>query len=162
MRTMILLSAIPGSGKSTWARKFQKDHPNTHIISSDEIRKEIFGAVNCFKDEQLIWKTYLDRINSFAETEKDVYVIADATNLQNAYRKYYFDSTPGFDKHILVLFDIPYEICCIQNKMRSSDRVVPESAMERLRKEMEAPSEEILALFDDVIHVTDVAKGIRL
>ncbi|MCQ2772390.1 MAG: AAA family ATPase [Bacilli bacterium] len=161
MKTMILLSAIPGSGKSTWARKFAKEHHNTHIISSDEIRKEIFGKVNAFNDEKLIWKTYLDRINSYTASDEDVYVIADATNLQNQYRKFYYEKTPNFDKHILVLFDVPYEVCCIQNKMRSKDRVVPQHAMERLRKEMEQPSEEILNLFDEVIHVTDIAKGIK-
>lgn len=158
---MIVLSALPGSGKSTWSNKFSAEHKNTHVISSDEIRKEFFGAVNCFKDEALVWQTFLDRLNSYVDSDEDVYVIADATNLQNKFREYYHEMTPGYDKHILVLFDIPYEICLLQNKMRSPDRIVPDHAMERLRREMEAPSEKVIELYDEVIHVTDIAKSLQ-
>lgn len=158
---MIVLSALPGSGKSTWSNKFSAEHKNTHIISSDEIRKEFFGSVSCFKNEPLVWQTFLDRLNSYSNSEDDVYVIADATNLQNKYRKYYHEMTPGYDKHILVLFDIPYEICLLQNKMRSADRVVPEHAMERLRREMQEPSKEVIELYDEVIRVTDIAKSLQ-
>jgi predicted kinase len=155
MRTMILLSAIPGSGKSTWARQYQKSHPNTFIVSSDEIRVQLFGKVNDFSNEALVWKTYLDTINHYADTMDEVTVIADATNLQNKYRQYYRDNTPHFDKHVLILFDIPYAICLIQNKMRAGDRIVPEAAMERLKAEMEPPSPEVLASYDEYIVIND-------
>ena len=161
MRTLMLLSAIPGSGKSTWARKYASKHPHTAIISSDEIRVELFGKVNDFRDEKLVWETYLNRLNEAYDIADDVTVIADATNLQNKYRKYYHDMTPKFDRHVLVLFDVPYEICWIQNKMRTGDRVVPDAAMEKLRLEMEKPTPEILSLYDEVIVVTDVAKAIE-
>ena len=39
MKTFILLAAVAGCGKSTWANNFKKDHPNTFIVSSDELRK---------------------------------------------------------------------------------------------------------------------------
>jgi predicted kinase len=154
MRTMILLSAIPGSGKSTWARAFAADHPNTFIVSSDEIRKSLYGSVTNFQHEPEVWKTYLDTINNYADTMHDVTVIADATNLQNKYRIFYHDATPHFDKHILVLFKIPYDVCLIQNKMRTTDRVVPVSAMEKLEKEYEEPTEDVLKLYDEVQVVT--------
>ena len=157
----MLLSAIPGSGKSTWARKYASKHPHTVIISSDEIRVELFGKVNDFRDEKLVWETYLNRLNESYDIADDVTVIADATNLQNRDRKYYHDMTPKFDRHVLVLFDVPYEICWIQNKMRTGDRVVPDAAMEKLRLEMEKPTPEILSLYDEVIVVTDVAKAIE-
>ena len=156
---MIVLSALPGSGKSTWSRKFVEEHKNTHVVSSDDIRKEFFGKINCFDNEPLVWKTFLDRLNyPYDDSNEDVYVIADATNLQNKFREYYNVNTPGFDKHVLVLFDIPYEICLIQNKMRDSEKIVPETAMEKLRKEMEEPSDEVIKLYDEVIHVTEYNK----
>lgn len=155
MRTMILLSAIPGSGKSTWARAYQANHANTFIVSSDEIRKELFGSAQDFRNEQLVWKTYLNRLNNYAATMSDVNVIADATNLQNKYRKMYHDETPHFEKHILVYFDIPYDICLIQNKMREHERVVPDRAMESLKAELELPSKEIISLYDEYVIVKD-------
>jgi predicted kinase len=152
---MILLSAIPGSGKSTWARKYQEEHPNTFIVSSDEIRVRLFGKVNDFRDEPRVWKTYLDDINRYAETYEDVTVIADATNLQNKYRKMYREGTPKFDRHVLVLFDLPYEICLIQNQMRTPDRIVPRSGMDRLKAEMEQPTPEIIKMYDEYVVVHD-------
>lgn len=152
MRTMILLSAIPGSGKSTWARAYQAEHPNTHIVSSDELRKKHFGAVNNFHHEKKLWDLFLEGLNSF-DKEEDVTVIADATNLTNAYRRYYCENTPNYEKHILVVFNIPFEVCKIQNEMRTNDRIVPPEALERLRKEFERPDDETMDLFDEVIIV---------
>jgi tRNA uridine 5-carbamoylmethylation protein Kti12 len=155
MRTLILLSAIPGSGKSTWAKKYQKEHPNTFIVSSDEIRLQMFGKVNDFSHEAVVWKTFMDQLNNFAETYTDVTVIADATNLQNKFRKLYCEGTPKFDKHVLVRLDIPYEICLMQNKMRDKGRIVPEDVMKQMAEEMEEPSPEILAMYDEYLVVKD-------
>lgn len=158
MRTMILLSAIPGSGKSTWARKYQKEHKNTFIVSSDEIRLHLFGKVDDFHNEPLVWKTYLDEMNGYADKFDEVTVIADATNLKNQYRTMYVKLTPHFEKHILVLFDIPYEICLIQNTMRDKSKIVPVPAIERLNAEKEEPTPEVLSCYDEVITVKDFSK----
>lgn len=157
MRTLILLSAMPGSGKSTWARAYQALHPHTYIVSSDEIRVELFGKAQDFRDEKMVWDTYLKRLNELGSKHDDATVIADATNLQNKYRRYYFEETPGFDRHVLVYFKVPYEVCCRQNKMRSSDRIVPDKAMEKLRAELEEPDEDTVNLYDEylVIHNID-------
>jgi predicted kinase len=162
MRTFILLSAIPGAGKSTWARAYQAKHENTFIVSSDEIRKQKFGAVNNFQHEAEVWKLFLDTMNHYAETMEDVTVIADATNLQNKFREYYCKNTPKFDKHILVLFDIPYEICLIQNQMRTNDRIVPLQAMEKLQAEFEFPSPEVLEMYDQYIMVKSYSKKVKV
>lgn len=149
MKTFILLSAIPGSGKSTWAKLYQKVHPNTFIVSSDEIRRRLTGNLQSFSKEDEVWETYLKEINVYADQYKDVTVIGDATNLQNKYRKYYLEQTPNFDRHVLVLFNIPYEICLIQNKLRPKDKIVPPEGMESLRKEYEIPSQEVIDLYDE-------------
>ena len=155
MRTLIVLSAIPGSGKSTWAKRYQKEHANTFIVASDEIRVQLLGRVNDFSKESLVWCTFLDNMNHYAETMDNVTVIADATNLQNKYKKYYAQMTPKFDRHILVRFDIPYDICLIQNTMREKDRIVPPEAMAKLLQEFELPDEETLKCYDDYQIITD-------
>ena len=73
------------------------------------------------------------------------------------YRRYYCEETPNFDRHVLVYFKMPYEVCCRQNKMRSSDRVVPDEAMEKLHAELEEPDEETINLYDEylIIHNID-------
>ena len=153
MRTFMLLSAIPGSGKSTWARKYAEEHPNTKIVSSDGLREELGGDIHNFSHEKEVWRLFMERIHEYGKQE-DVTVIADATMISNAFRKMYVVNTPEFDRHILVYFDIPYEICAFQNKLRTSSAVVPDYAMERMHREFEKPNEEVLSLYDEVITVT--------
>ncbi len=150
---MLLLSALPGSGKTTWAKQYQKTHLHTFIVSSDEIRIEFFGKAQNFSNEPKVWNTFLNRLNEYSQKFDDVTIIADATNLQNKYRVMYTKLTPFFDRHILVLFDVPYGICCFQNRLRSKDLIVSDDAMELLRKEYEEPTSEVLKLFDSVIVV---------
>ncbi len=154
MKTMITLSAIPGTGKSTWSKRFVAKHPNTVVVSSDELRLELFGAVNNFDHEKEIWITFTDRLNKASEID-GVYAIADATNLKNIHRAYYAKATPGFDKHILVIFKIDPEISKKQNKQRSGDRIVPDYAMERLIAEYEEPNDEVKSLYDKIVYITE-------
>lgn len=161
-----MLSAIPGSGKSTWAKHYASTHPNTYIVSSDETRKKVAGSLAKFDKEPLVWETFLKEINELGASSEDVTVIGDATNLQNKYRRYYHEMTPGFDRHILVFFNIPFDVCRVQNKMRDGDRVVPDYAMEKLRLELEMPSQEIIDLYDEYIelgpdYVSPLIKAIR-
>lgn len=152
MRNFILLSAIPGSGKSTWAKQYAEKHPNTYIVSSDEIRSTHFKSVNDFSHENDTWRIFLEEIHDKGK-EDDVTVIADSTNLTNEYRKYYAIQTPEFDHHTLVMFQIPYEICQKQNQLRKGARVVPQYAMDRMKEQFEDPSEEVLRLYDETITV---------
>ncbi len=161
MRTLILLSALPGSGKSTWANAYKASHPHTYIVSSDEIRVELFGKAQDFRDERMVWDTYLKRLNEYGQEHEDATVIADATNLQNKYRRYYFEETPGFDRHVLVYFKIPYETCCRQNKMRNNDRIVPDKAMEKLYAELEEPDEETINLYDEYLTIRNIDAYIK-
>lgn len=153
MRTLILLSAIPGSGKSTWAKKYKNEHENTYIVSSDGIREELFGTADCFVNEKLVWEIFEKRLNEHVDELKDLTVIADATHLSNNLRKMYHDLTPKFDRHVLIIFNIPFETSLKQNNMR--DRVVPLDVMERLRDEYEEPDETIKKIYDEIIYISD-------
>lgn len=152
MRTLYLLSALPGSGKSTWAKRFKSLHPETKIVSSDQIRIDLLGKVDDFKHETLVWDTFLKRIHEYGKEDGSI-VIADSTNILNEFRRFYVEKTPEFDKHVLVMFDIPLPIVFAQNKLRGGDRVVPDAAMEKMTKQWERPSEEITKMYDEVIHV---------
>jgi len=43
MRTLYILHGFFGSGKSTWARNFSKEHPDTKIVSADSFRTMLNG-----------------------------------------------------------------------------------------------------------------------
>lgn len=152
MRTLLLLSGLPGSGKSTWSRQYKRLHPTAKIVSSDEIRKEFFGTTANFSDEKRVWGTFLDRLKRFGQEEGAI-VIADSTNLNNYYRRYYVESTPEYDHHVLVMFDIPAEDCELLNNRRIGDRRLPIEAMRKLESQFEPVDEEVEKLFNEVVHV---------
>ena len=43
---LILLVGIPGSGKTTYSKEYIERSPNTFHLSSDAIRKELYGDEN--------------------------------------------------------------------------------------------------------------------
>lgn len=154
MKTLIVLSALPGAGKSTYSEQFRRTHKNVFVVSSDEIRKELTGEYQNFAMEKEVWETYLNRLNEYAKKElDDLTVIADATNPTNYFRKYYFENTYGYDEKILVTIFKPWELLLKQNMMRNEKKIVPLYAMEKLRAEWENPNQEIIELYDQYLRI---------
>ena len=150
MKTLIVLSAMPGSGKSTWAKKYQKEHPHTLIISSDQIRYEVTGQFQDFSKQKEVWELFSLRIHEYAKKYDDVTVILDALNDLNSLRIKYVKENPEFDRYELVLFPRTSEQIRFYNKKRHNDSVVPDDQLEMLIKKWEEPSEEVINLFNKI------------
>jgi len=150
MKTLIILSALPASGKSTWASKYQATHPNTYIVSSDQIRMEVTGGdYHDHTKQALVWETFSNRIHMFGEKDGST-VILDALNDLNVLREKYVKENPEFDKYILVYFPKNPERCKKYNAMRPEQIRVPENIMDQLIDKYEEPSEEVKNLFDEI------------
>lgn len=153
MKTLIMLSAIPASGKSTWAKKYKETHDNVFIVSSDAIRMEITGGD--FHDQskqRLVWEIFDNRIHEYAKNDNCT-VILDALNDVNDVRLRYLTTTPEFDKKILVLFEVNLERSMYYNSLRDEKVKVPDEAMVELKNKFQEPSEEVLELVDEIIQV---------
>ena len=155
MRICYILSSIPGSGKTTWAKNFKACNLNTFIVSSDEIRKELGGTYQYFKEEERVWKIFFSRGNKIAKEHKDCNVILDSTCINDYYRHLYFMKTNAFDKHVLVLFDVPFSECRKRNKNRIIEKQVPDFAFDDLLKRFKKPSKEIIEEFDDYLIISN-------
>ena len=153
MKTLIVLSAMPGSGKSTWAKKQQEEHPHTLIISSDKIRYELTGSMQDFSKQKEVWELFSLRIHEYANKYDDVTVILDALNDLNVLREKYVKENPEYDRYELVLFPRTLEQIRFYNKQRNENIVVPDDQLEMLIKKFEKPSEEIIQLFDEIHEV---------
>ena len=150
MKTLIVLSAMPGSGKSTWAKKYQEEHPHTLIISSDKIRYELTGSLQDFSKQDKVWELFSLRIHEYANKYDDVTVILDALNDLNTLRKKYVKENPEYDRYELVLFPRTIEQIHFYNKQRNEAAVVPEDQLEILINKWEEPSEEVIFLYDEI------------
>ena len=153
MKTLIVLSAMPGSGKSTWAKKYRDEHPHTLIVSSDEIRFELTGQMQDFSKQKEVWELFSLRIHEYAKAYGDVTVILDALNDLNILREKYVKDNPEFDKYVLVLFPRTLEQIRYYNKQRNESCIVPDDQLEMLVNKWEEPSEEIIKLFDIIDEV---------
>lgn len=153
MKTFILLSAIAGSGKSTWAEQYRLTHKNVFIVSSDGLRKELGGAYQNFEHEAEVWRRFYSDIEKYRDSMDDVTVIADSTNIINKFRILYGKNLTGFDKKILVLIKKSKEEILKANRLRNENRIVPDEAIERMCNNWEDPDEETLSYYDEVIVV---------
>lgn len=149
MKTLILCTAIPASGKSTWSRLYKKEHENVFIVSSDEIRYELTGCYTDRSKQKEVWELFSKRIHEYG-SEKDSTVILDALNDRNYLREKYVKENPEFDKYVLVTFPGETERSIRLNEERHDDTKVPSDVMKTLIDTFEEPSEEIKSLFDEV------------
>ena len=153
MKTLIMLSAIPASGKSTWAQEYKASHPNTYIVSSDEVRMEVtHGDYADHTRQAEVWALFEKRIHEYGAIENAT-VILDALNDVNPVRLKYLSTTPEFDKKILVLFPNGLEKSRKYNNMREKEVRVPDDILVGLVDKFEPPSQEVLDLVDEVIEV---------
>lgn len=153
MKTLIMLSAIPASGKSTWAKRYQSSHPSTYILSSDEIRMELTNGVYHDRSKQKeVWETFERRIHEYGEIP-NVTVILDALNDLNDIRLKYLSTTPEYDRKILVLFPSSMERSQKYNRQRMEEVRVPDGVLEMLVNKFEQPDERVFNLVDEVRYV---------
>ena len=151
MKTFILLSAVPGAGKSTWAEQYRLTHDNVYVVSSDGIRKELSGVYQNFEHEEDVWKIFFKRIHEYRDLADDVTVIADSTNIYNRHRQMYGEKVEGFDKKIMVEIIRPLEVLLKQNQERMKGRIVIEDVVKRMYRDYEKPTPEVINLYDEYI-----------
>ncbi|MBR4377533.1 MAG: AAA family ATPase [Bacilli bacterium] len=153
MKTLIMLSAFPASGKSTWAKKYKETHNNVVILNSDEIRMEVtHGDYLDHSHQKEVWELFERRIHENAEIE-NVTVILDALNDVNEVRLTYLTTTPEFDKKILVMFPSNLEKSQRLNGLRDPLVRVPENILIDLYNKFEEPNEEVYNNINEIWYV---------
>ena len=145
-----MLSAVPASGKTTWAKRYQAEHPNTYIVNSDDIRMEVtHGNYQDHTRQKEVWELFEKRIHEYGAIP-DCTVILDALNDVNPVRLKYLSTTPEFDKKILILFPTTLDRSKFYNGQRDEKVRVPEQILVELNHKFEEPNEEVLKLVDEV------------
>ena len=145
MNKLIMLIGLPASGKTSFTKTLQFSYKNDdiEIISSDAIRKELFGSEEEQKYNNKVFEEVYKRAR-FSIQHKKITVI-DATNL-NRKRRINFIKTMPKCKVEAVVFAIPFEECCKRNAAR--ERVVPQEAMEKMYRSFQPP--HYAEGFDDI------------
>ncbi|MBE9010497.1 AAA family ATPase [Pseudanabaenaceae cyanobacterium LEGE 13415] len=126
---------LPGSGKSTFARSLF----NARIISTDEIRAQLFGEEAVQGSWLKIWlevRSQFEQAVKAIENNEIKFAIYDATNAVRKQRRAAIALARkcGFTHITGVWINAPIEICLERNKARS--RVVPEEVIQRMARRL--------------------------
>lgn len=129
MNKLYTMVGIPGSGKSTIANQI----PNTVVISSDAIRKELYGAEEIQGNGKQVFDLVYKRIGEKLAKGNDV--VFDATNLTPWTRSAVFRFTA---EHIAVFVNTSLDDCLERNAAR--ERKVPEEVIYRMYHSLTCPN----------------------
>lgn len=96
--TLYILCGPAGSGKSTYAEGL-----NAVVVSSDDVRKEVYGDASNQTNPKLIFSIVNDRVRKALAEGKDV--VYDATSLTVKIRKNIINQFNA--RFVAVWFDVP-------------------------------------------------------
>jgi predicted kinase len=136
---IVVLSGLPGSGKSTWLGCKLKESGGG-ALSSDAVRKLLADH----ETDQTIHTQVFQTIRYLLEQRLAIgrpVTYIDATNLTAEERRPYIDIARAHGCEIeAVLFDVPLEVCLERNARRH--RVVPADALAKMAAKLVPPSVE--------------------
>lgn len=132
---LIILCGIPGSGKSTYAKDYMELNCNTLHLSSDAIRKELYGDENIQGNPGEVFTLMQKRAVEALNNGYDV--LYDATNITRKDRSGIIGVCPKFAKIECHIIWAPIEVCIERDAAR--DRTVGKEVIDRMLKRFQAP-----------------------
>lgn len=128
MTKLFMMIGLPASGKSTLAEQIAKSE-DAEIVSSDNIRKELYGDENIQGDNNKVFRILQERIINGLKNNKNM--IYDATNINYKRRMAFLQKIRKLKiEKIAIMVATPYEQCLIRNSQR--ERQVPEEVIKRM------------------------------
>ena len=150
-RKLYILIGVPGSGKSTWA----KAQHNAVVLSSDDIRLEKFGTLDCQEKNKEVFQLLHNRLEYYTQYS-DSNIMYDATNINQRRRKAIFEKHKSNFEVVAVVFDLPIDKLLKNNNKREGLAVVPEYVIKRMAKDIQWPTVDV-----DCNSIIDVYNGVR-
>lgn len=133
--TLILLVGVPGSGKTTYAKRYIERHTNTVHLSSDAIRNELYGDENIQGNPAEVFSLMQKRAVESLNDGHDV--IYDATNMTRKDRACIIGICPKFAKIECCIVWAPIETCIERDADRN--RTVGKEVIDKMLKRFQAP-----------------------
>jgi len=125
-----MLIGLPASGKSFYADIMSKKY-NANIHSSDSIREELLGDINCQENNDIIFKELHNRIKK--DLNNNISVIFDACNISYKKRINFLKEIKNIAcEKTAIIIATPYKKCLEQNSLR--ERKIPEYVIEKMYK----------------------------
>ena len=144
-KKIYILCGVPGSGKSTWARKQVEELDGKGIIiSRDAIRFSMLGDDDAyFAHEDAVFDEFIKKIQEAINDQEHTSIFIDATHLNEKNRNKVLSRIwrMGDDVIIGVYFDVPLEECLRRNALRTGRALVPETVIKNMYESLTKPLE---------------------
>lgn len=152
MANLFIMVGVPGSGKSTFLKKYFKDKENVKIVSRDAIRFSLVKPDEpYFSRENEVQLRFWKEINKGLAEGKNVFV--DQTSLTIGARKKLLKNIYGYDKCIALIMPTSLQTSIEQNRQRVGRACVPEEVIQQMWNNYEDPSR--LEGFDAIFECRD-------
>ena len=146
--SLILLVGIPGSGKTTYAEKYIKEHPGTVHLSSDKIREELWGNEATQGDNNEVFSLMQSR--AIDALNNGYSVIYDCTNMTRKDRACIISICPKFAKIEAHVIFSPIETCIERDAAR--ERTVGKAVIDKMLKRFQP------VWYDEGIHEIKIVR----
>lgn len=136
MITFNMMVGLPYSGKSYFVNKYKAE--NDEYISSDDIRKELYGDESDQTNPNKVFDIMYKRTCKALSENKSVWY--DATNIKSKYRIHLLNSLKHkfSDVHYkCYIMCTPFKILLIRQQNR--DRFVPATVIDKMLRQFEVP-----------------------
>ena len=132
MRKLVVMVGVPGSGKTTLAKKLVEK--GFHYMNADSIRLELYGNEAEQGDKKEIFELFFRRMEEIMSSGTDI--VVDNTNINMRQRKPILDRALQFEYADvqLWLLDVPLDVCLQRNSARQ--RIVPEDIVANMFMEL--------------------------
>ena len=150
MPNLIMLVGVPGTGKSTWIRKFKQKNPNENwvVVSSDDVLDELG------RDEGISYQDSFEKYSGFAQ--KEMYrraekaiqngdnVIWDQTNMNKKARRKKLNMFPDSYTKQAVVFVVsdPEVKRRLEKREKETGKHIPDHVMKNMAASYQAPTKE--------------------
>lgn len=139
MHKLYVLCGVPGAGKSTWAKEHLMG--KGVYISRDSIRYSMLSDTDIyFAKEDRVFDEFVQSIAAALAFNN---VIADATHITRASRQKLLSGIRKYFKNDFTVcylcFPRTLEVCKAHNALRAGREYVPETAIERMYKQLQWP-----------------------
>lgn len=156
--TLYMMIGPPGCGKTYFAAKLH--HSNgAKIVSSDDIRKELYGDETIQKNNHMVFDIAHKRI--LKELQEGRSVIFDATNVTQDNRDNFLRKVKGLNRLIYIcglVYGGTLTECLQQNSNRN--RTVPEDVVRKMWTQLRTRPPMLSDGFDALVALDE--KGIML
>lgn len=165
--TFTMLVGISGSGKSTYANelmdKYKKEKAKAVLLSSDTIRKELYGDESIQENPSKVFQLMERRTLDMAR--KGFHVIYDATNLSSRRRKHMVQQMKRVGCITECVIVVADRDCCVERQLYR-ERKVPAKVIDKQLRSFEIPTEmegwdSINFIVTDLIHIKTLNKQLK-